>query len=47
MSYQQSGAIIDNSTLDNQCAKYEPSSTKHVRDIALQSIQQASNYFEN
>ena len=36
-----------NNTLDNQCAKYELSTTKHVRDIALQTIQPATNYFEN
>ena len=39
--------LLTKNALDNQCAKYEPSTTKHVRDIALQSIQPASNYFEN
>ena len=46
-SYQQSEAIIDQNTLNNQCAKFEPSTTKDVRDIALQSMQPSSNYFEN
>ena len=30
-----------NEALDNQCTKYVPSTTKHIRDIALQSVQPA------